>query len=273
MSVVNAPPAERRSRAVRAPSPAGKGLDRALLLDELRRCMRTRRRSGRIPARGDRLLQAALAEGRSQARKALEAGGTGRACAETLSAQIDDLLSVALDLAARWLAPAPAGTALPTVVAVGGYGRGHAGAGLRHRPPVPAAGQADAGGREDRRGAALRALGPQTEGRPRDPHDRRVPEAGARRHDDPHHADRGASRHRRPEAVRDAAGALRQGDRRQDRARIRRRQARRARGARQAGGRVALSRRTQRQGRQGRPARPQHAVLDLEIRLSGPEPA
>ena len=70
-------------------------------------------------------------------------------------------------------------------------------------------------------------------------------------------------------AVRDAARALRQGDRRQDGERIRRRQARRARRARQARRRVALSRRAQRQGGQGRPARPQHAVLDRQIRLSG----
>ena len=125
MSVVNATTAERRSRAARAPSSAGKGLDRALLLDEL---SALHARHGGDPAAFRRaaiaLFQAALAEGRSQARKALEAGGTGRACAETLSGQIDDLLKVALDLAARWLAPAPAGTALPTVVAVGGYGRG-----------------------------------------------------------------------------------------------------------------------------------------------------
>ena len=97
-----------------------------------------------------------------------------------------------------------------------------------------------------------------------------MPEAGARRHDDPHDADRGAARHRRQTAVRDAADALRQGDRRQDRARIRGRQARRARGPRPARGRVALSRRTQRERGQGRPARSQHVVLDREIRLSGP---
>jgi [protein-PII] uridylyltransferase len=68
-------------------------------------------------------LQAALDKGRAEARKALEAGGTGRACAETLSAQIDDLLRVALELAVRWLAPLE-GAAPPTIVAVGGYGRG-----------------------------------------------------------------------------------------------------------------------------------------------------
>jgi [protein-PII] uridylyltransferase len=68
-------------------------------------------------------LHEALERGRAEARKALEAGGTGRACAETLSGQVDDLLRVALDLAVRWLAPLKGATP-PTIVAVGGYGRG-----------------------------------------------------------------------------------------------------------------------------------------------------
>ena len=144
----------------------------------------------------------------------------------------------------------------------------HAGAGLRHRSAVSAARQAGARRREGGRGAALRAVGPEAEGRPCDPHGRGVPEAGPRRHDDPHHAARGAIHHRRQDAVRDAADAVRQADRRQDRARIRRRQARRARRARPPGRRVALSRRAERQGRQGRLARSQHAVLDRQIRLS-----
>ena len=146
----------------------------------------------------------------------------------------------------------------------------HARAGVRHRSSVPAAGQADAGRAEDRRIAALCALGPQTEGRPRDPHRRGVPEAGARRHDDPHDADRGAAHHRRQGAVRDPGSAIRQGDRRQDRARVRRRQARRTRGTGQAGGRVALSGRAQCERGQRRLARSEHVVLDLEIRLSRP---
>ncbi len=70
------------------------------------------------------LLQAELTVRRAEARKALEAGGTGRACAETLSAEIDDLLRIALEMASRWLVPAAARDALPTIVAVGGYGRG-----------------------------------------------------------------------------------------------------------------------------------------------------
>ncbi len=69
------------------------------------------------------VLQEALDKGRADARKALEAGGTGRACAETLSGQIDDLLRVALEIAVRWLSPLD-GAAPPTIVAVGGYGRG-----------------------------------------------------------------------------------------------------------------------------------------------------
>src|SRR5271157_4048725 len=125
MSVADAPAIERRPRSPRAAPLSGKSLDRAKLLDELSTVHE--RHSGDTAAfrRGAiAILQAALARGRDEARKALEAGGAGRACAETLSAQIDDLLPAALDLAARWLAPPPAGAALPTIVAVGGYGRG-----------------------------------------------------------------------------------------------------------------------------------------------------
>ena len=69
-------------------------------------------------------MRAALDAGRDEARRALEAGGTGRACAETLSAETDELLRVGLEMSARWLAPAQSGGTLPTIVAVGGYGRG-----------------------------------------------------------------------------------------------------------------------------------------------------
>ena len=124
MAVANAPAIERRSRSPRiAPAP-GKSLERANLLDELA-ALHNRHSGdpGSFRRAAITTLRAALARGREEARKALEAGGTGRACAETLSAQIDDLLRVALDLAARWLAPAQ-GAALPTILAVGGYGRG-----------------------------------------------------------------------------------------------------------------------------------------------------
>ena len=125
MSVADAPAIERRPRSPRAAPLSGKSLDRAKLLDELSTVHE--RHSGDTAAfrrAAIAILQAALARGRDEARKALEAGGAGRACAETLSAQIDDLLPAALDMAARWLAPARDGTALPTIVAVGGYGRG-----------------------------------------------------------------------------------------------------------------------------------------------------
>jgi [protein-PII] uridylyltransferase len=124
MSVAHAPAVERGSRPVRV-APAGRGLDRTKLIYDLSE--QNERHRGDLAAfrsAAIRILQATLAAGRNEARRALEAGGTGRACAEMLSGQIDDLLRIALDLASRWLQPAPAGAALPTIVAVGGYGRG-----------------------------------------------------------------------------------------------------------------------------------------------------
>jgi [protein-PII] uridylyltransferase len=125
MSVANVPAVERGLRSARAAAPAGKGLDRTKLINELTR-LNERHRSdpGAFRNEAIRALQAALVAGRNEAREALEAGGNGKACAETLSAQMDDLLRTALDVASRFLAPAPAGTPLPTIVAVGGYGRG-----------------------------------------------------------------------------------------------------------------------------------------------------
>jgi [protein-PII] uridylyltransferase len=125
MSYAHAPAVERRSRAPRAAPPAPKGIERAKLLADL--AVLHERLSG-DPAAFRRaaieILQAALASGRDEARKALEDGGTGRACAEALSAETDDLLRVVLEMSARWLAPAEPGQLLPTIVAVGGYGRG-----------------------------------------------------------------------------------------------------------------------------------------------------
>src|SRR5271165_6483554 len=125
MSVANVVAVERGPRPARATASAGKAFDREKLLKELS-ALHERQRGDAVAFRSAAMpmLQAALAAGREEARKALEAGGTGRACAEMLSAQMDDLLRVALDVAARWLAPAPARTPLPTIVAVGGYGRG-----------------------------------------------------------------------------------------------------------------------------------------------------
>ena len=125
MSYAHSPALERRSRAPRAPPPPSKGVERAKLLEKL--ALLHERLSG-DPAAFRRaaieMLQAALASGRDEARIALEDGGTGRACAEALSAQTDDLLRVVLEMSARWLSPAEPGQKLPTIVAVGGYGRG-----------------------------------------------------------------------------------------------------------------------------------------------------
>ena len=123
MSVAPAPALERRPRAPRAAPP--KGVEHDKLLEKL--TVLHERLSPDTPAfrrAAIEMLQGALASGRAEARKALEEGGAGRACAEALSAETDDLLHVALEMSARWLAPAEPGQALPTIVAVGGYGRG-----------------------------------------------------------------------------------------------------------------------------------------------------
>ena len=124
MSVINAP-ARRGDRRPRAAPSSDNGLDRAKLLAELETLYE--QSSGDVSAfrpRAIAALQSALERGRNEARRALEAGGTGRACAEALSAQIDNLLHVVLDVSTRWLAPGRPADALPTIVAVGGYGRG-----------------------------------------------------------------------------------------------------------------------------------------------------
>ena len=125
MSDAHAPAVERRSRSPRAALPPPEGMERAKLLEKL--ALLHERLSG-DPAAFRRAaietLQTALASGRDEARKALEDGGTGRACAEALSAETDELLRVALEMSARWLAPVEPGQKLPTIVAVGGYGRG-----------------------------------------------------------------------------------------------------------------------------------------------------
>ena len=123
MSTSSAPAVERRSRSARA-APPPKGDESEKLLDKL--AALHERHSGDVAAfrrAAIEALQAALASGRDEARKALEDGGTGRACAEALSAETDELLRVVLEMSARWLAPAEPGQKLPTIVAVGGYGR------------------------------------------------------------------------------------------------------------------------------------------------------
>ena len=188
-----------------------------------------------------------------------------------MSGQIDDLLKVALDLAARWLAPAPTGTALPTIVAVGGYGRGLLAPGsdidllfLLPDKPTPAV-------EKDRRSVALCALGlKQKVGHATRTVDECLKQARADMTirttllearlvtGDRKLFDTLQSRFDKEIVARTAPEFVA--------AKLAEREA-----ARQAGGRLALSGRTQRQGGQGGLARPQHAVLDREICLPGAE--
>ena len=121
MSDAHVPAVERRSCA----APPLKGVERTKLLDELAALHeRDSADAAAFRRAAVEALRAALDAGRDEARSALQEGGTGRACAETLSAETDELLGIALEMSARWLAPAQLGGPLPTIVAVGGYGRG-----------------------------------------------------------------------------------------------------------------------------------------------------
>src|ERR1700691_2403804 len=66
------------------------------------------------------LFRAALDHGRDDARKSLENGGTGRACAERLSELEDQLIRALLQMATRRLFPTLAASTRVTIVAVGG---------------------------------------------------------------------------------------------------------------------------------------------------------
>src|ERR1700722_14742491 len=121
MSDAHVPAVERRSRA----APALKGVERAKLLDEFASLYEENPGDAAAFRRAAvETLRVALDAGRDEARRALEAGGTGRACAETLSGEIDELLRVGLEMSARWLTPAQSSRPLPAIVAVGGFGRG-----------------------------------------------------------------------------------------------------------------------------------------------------
>ena len=124
MSLAEPAAEDRRSRAPRAPAPHEKGLDAARILSALEALRAQQPDLDAFRRAAVALLQSELSVRRAEARKALEAGGTGRACAQTLSSQIDDLLRIALQMASRWLVPGAEPAALPTIVAVGGYGRG-----------------------------------------------------------------------------------------------------------------------------------------------------
>ncbi len=124
MSLAHAPTVERRARSSRPAAPADKGLDRVRILSKLEELHARQKDMESFRRAAVLVLQGELSMRRAEARKALEAGGTGRACAETLSSQIDDLLRIALELASRWLVPDIDRTAAPSIIAVGGYGRG-----------------------------------------------------------------------------------------------------------------------------------------------------
>jgi [protein-PII] uridylyltransferase len=70
------------------------------------------------------LVATTLEEGRADARRALEDGGTGLACAARISDLEDEIIVAIHDLATRAVRPAKSAGARLTVVAVGGYGRG-----------------------------------------------------------------------------------------------------------------------------------------------------
>ncbi len=67
---------------------------------------------------------AALKAGRAEAQRALEEGGRGRACARALSDLEDEIIRAIHDMAARLVRPGGSKAAPPTILAVGGYGRG-----------------------------------------------------------------------------------------------------------------------------------------------------
>ncbi len=121
MSDAEVPAVERRSRV----APTLKAAERVKLLDQFASLHKQHPDDPSAFRRAAvEILRAALDAGRDEARRTLEAGGTGRACAETLSAETDELLRLGLEMSARWLASAQSGGTLPTIVAVGGYGRG-----------------------------------------------------------------------------------------------------------------------------------------------------
>ena len=84
MSEVPVPAIERRSHA----APALKGVERVRLLDEFG-SLHEENPGDAVAFRRVAVesLRAALDAGRDEARRTLEAGGTGRACAEKLSAE------------------------------------------------------------------------------------------------------------------------------------------------------------------------------------------
>ncbi|MGO9772279.1 MAG: [protein-PII] uridylyltransferase [Roseiarcus sp.] len=116
--------AARRARRPRAAAPKG-GFDRARLDDQLEALRReTPQDDAAFRRDAVELFRQRLEGCRAEARRALEDGGTGRACAARLSDHEDNLIRAIHDWAARYFHPGLPTSARPTIVAVGGYGRG-----------------------------------------------------------------------------------------------------------------------------------------------------
>src|SRR5271156_789292 len=101
------------------------GLDRVWLeerLDSIRRETQGDDRAFRVSAVD--LFRSVLEQGRVEARKMLEQGGSGRGCAERLSDLEDQLVGALHDMARRHIHPGIVASARLTILAVGGYGRG-----------------------------------------------------------------------------------------------------------------------------------------------------
>ena len=144
-----------------------------------------------------RILKERVAAGRATVERMLMEDGGGTACASRLSYLMDEV-SVPSTSSRR-----PTCTGRRTRRPPSGWRRRgrrlrprHAGAGLRHRPPVPAALQADAVGRESSNSCST-CCGTSVEGRPCHPHHRRMHPPVAHRHDHPHRDPRSALHLRR----------------------------------------------------------------------------
>jgi [protein-PII] uridylyltransferase len=117
----------RAARAARTPAAPRRGQERQRLIGEI--AALTHPKSGDLTAfrqQGMALISTALDDGRAEARRLLEAGGKGLACAERLSDLEDDVIAAIHALALRELGgdePQQPSQRM-TVAAVGGYGRG-----------------------------------------------------------------------------------------------------------------------------------------------------
>ena len=215
------------------------------------------------------LLKEVLANGRGLVRQRLEQDGEGERCASSSPRSPIRSSRRCLTIATTHVFPAsnPSAAEQLSLVAVGGYGRGtlapHSDIDLLFLFPWKQTAWSESVTEYilymlwDLRlkvGHATRTVNEDAEG-------------GARGHDRPHRAARGASDRRRRAAFSRAADALPERGRGRHGARVHRRQAGRARCAARPRRPVALPRRAERQGRKRRPARPADALLDCQVLL------